>query len=470
MIPKFSLLSQIELEKIHKASLEILETVGVKVGDKGAIELLQSAGAWVDENNIAKFPPSMVQDAIEKCSPRFSLYHRNTNKEMLLGDEITKHSAVGWMSEILDWRTGEYRDAVLKDLEETVKLCGALDEISWFMSPLVCSDVKASEMELYQFKLAVEHSDKPLILSASNVETVEKIAHLAAILAGGEKELADKPTFAIAVGLMSPLLITDDLCSISMTCAKLGIPIFLYTSSMAGANSPVTLGGTLAGNHAETLAAITLIKQVNPDAKIIYNSYSKIFDMKSADVSPGNPEFGLLMAASVQLAKYIGLPSGSGMFFVDSPQLDVQAGLEKIGSTFLPLLSGADFSSGMGGIGKVTLHSAEALVIDAEAVSYCNRILRGIDLDDEYLAVDAYSEVKPMGNFLASMHTLKFFRNELWSTSIAYKKSYSTWSSDEKEDSMKSQVKATIEKILEEYISPGLPDEFIQEFEKIKGE
>lgn len=467
MIPKYSLLSETELEKIHNTALKILESVGMKVDDKQAIKIYQSAGAKVEGDNIVKFPPSMVQEALEKCNPQFSLYHRNTNEEVVLGDSITKHGTLGWTSSILDWKTGEYREAVLADLIESVKMCGALDEVSLFMSPLICSDVKPSEMELYQFKVGVEHSNKPMFLSASDGKTVEKIAYLGSILAGGKEQLASKPSIVVSVGVMSPLLLTSDLCDITITCAKLGIPMWLYTSSMAGATSPVTLSGTLAGNHAEKLAAITLAKLVNPDVNIIYASYCKTFDMRYADISSGNPEYGLLKAAIVQLGKHIGLPVCSGMFMADSPKLDMQAGIEKMGCTFLPILSGADVSTGMGLLSKVMVHSIESMVIDAESVAYFNRILEGINCDDEHLAVEAYKNVKPAGEFLTTEHTFKYFRSEIWNPKVTYRGSFSSWNAGGRNISMESKVKEVIEKTLQEYQSPGLPVEFIKKFEKM---
>jgi len=106
MISRFSLLNQSELLKIHNAALEILETVGIKIDSKDAVKILQSAGAEVGENNIVKIFPSIIQKAIDRCRPQYSLFHRNTDREMVLGDGIIKHSVMGWMSEILDWKMG----------------------------------------------------------------------------------------------------------------------------------------------------------------------------------------------------------------------------------------------------------------------------------------------------------------------------------------------------------------------------
>lgn len=469
MIPGISLLSPSDLKKIHNASLEILDTVGVRIDSKDAVEIYRSAGARIEDGNIVKIDSSIIQSTLDHCRPRCSLYHRQTGKEMVLGDGVIKHSVVGWMADILDWRTGEHRKAVLEDLAETVKICDALDEISWFMSPLVCSDVPGSDQELYQFKVAVEHSNKPIILSVSDADTLKKIFDLAAMISGSEDALREKPTFAVALGLMSPLLITLDLCEVAMLCAQSGVPVFLYTSSMAGATSPVTLSGTLAGNHAETLAAIALIKSVNPKAPIIYNSYSKPFDMKSSDVSPGSPEFGLMMAGITQLGKSINLPTGTGMFMTDSSSFDIQAGLEKMGGSILPLMSGADFSSGMGMLGKAVVHSIEALVSDAEAAAYLRRMVRGVGCSPEQLAVDVYREVKPLGNFLTTKHTMDHFRKELWDPRVTCRKSFSSWMLGGKTLSMRVKIHKYIETQLDQDRSPDLPDQFYQAFDRMVG-
>jgi trimethylamine:corrinoid methyltransferase-like protein len=92
-----------------------------------------------------------------------------------------------------DWPGMHIQQAVLSDMIDAVKMCGVLEEISCIMAPLICSHVKASEMELYQFKTGVEHCNKPMVLSISDKKTLEKIIHLASVLAGGEKQLAEKP-------------------------------------------------------------------------------------------------------------------------------------------------------------------------------------------------------------------------------------------------------------------------------------
>jgi trimethylamine--corrinoid protein Co-methyltransferase len=433
------------------------------------VRTYEAAGAEVDNTNRVKIPAALVHSALEKCIPKFSLFYRNADTEVIFGDGLTKHNLSGWTREILDWRTNEHRTATESDLVESMRIIGALDEVEWARAPLICTEWKPDEIELQQYKHGIEHSNKPLLLSASNSEAVEKIVHLGSFLAGGQKQLAEKPNFAISVGIMSPLILPHNICEVIVACAKRDIPICFYTSSMVGASTPVTLSATIACNHAEIIAATLLAKIINPDARILYLNYSKPFDMQCADISSGSPEFGLLAAAQYQAGKYIGIPSGAGMFYTNSPQLDIQAGFEKLGGALLSSVGGVDFSCGMGCLANAGVHSLEALILDAELVDYTNRLLRGINCDEEHLGFEIFEEIEPLGDFLSSRHTLKFFRNELIQSKVAYRGSYASWSAGGKTGSIRNNIRTYIEQTLDNYQSPGLTHTFIDEYNKIKG-
>jgi len=70
----FEILDRAELEKIHAATLEVLEKVGVQVEEEKALKLLDSVGADVNYvTRIAKIPQHLVGEAI-KASPRMVLF------------------------------------------------------------------------------------------------------------------------------------------------------------------------------------------------------------------------------------------------------------------------------------------------------------------------------------------------------------------------------------------------------------
>ncbi len=55
--PRFRLLSDEKLERVHEASLEMLKNVGVRITTEPALQLLTDAGCTITSEDIVKIPP-----------------------------------------------------------------------------------------------------------------------------------------------------------------------------------------------------------------------------------------------------------------------------------------------------------------------------------------------------------------------------------------------------------------------------
>ena len=67
--PKLSLniLTPEEIQKIHQATLEVIETVGVRFPSARAMEIWSSFGADVDrKTGIVKARPDLIEEALKK--------------------------------------------------------------------------------------------------------------------------------------------------------------------------------------------------------------------------------------------------------------------------------------------------------------------------------------------------------------------------------------------------------------------
>jgi len=49
-----------------------------------------------------------------------------------------------------------------------------------------------------------------------------------------------------------------------------------------------------------------------------------------------------------------------------------------------------------------------------EAIGWSRRVTRGIDVNEETLAVNVIHDVGPNGHYLRHKHTRKFFKTEFW--------------------------------------------------------
>ncbi len=69
----------------------------------------------------------------------------------------------------------------------------------------------------------------------------------------------------------------------------------------------------------------------------------------------------------------------------------------------------------------------EQAVIGNEICSFINRILRGIEVNPDTLAVDVIREVGPGGEYLTHNHTLEHFKSELWNSRLGNSVTREKW-------------------------------------------
>ncbi|RPI51116.1 MAG: hypothetical protein EHM56_09945 [Chloroflexi bacterium] len=75
--PQFSLLSESQIQDLHLGALELLRRTGIRFYHPGALEMLKAAGAFVSDGNLARFPASLVEDAIASTPSRIVMCDRD---------------------------------------------------------------------------------------------------------------------------------------------------------------------------------------------------------------------------------------------------------------------------------------------------------------------------------------------------------------------------------------------------------
>jgi trimethylamine--corrinoid protein Co-methyltransferase len=396
VIPRTKVLSGRELHEIDRATRELLGQVGVSVAHQGALEIYERAGARVDfDRHIVKLPDRLIDDALGKCFPSVHLHGRDGIPPLIIGGERSYFGTTGFATNILDLETGEYRPALFSDLVEAFRLADVLETPHFIMSSMTPTDVSPEVSDLHEFKIGLTNTRKHIIAQAQGAEHLGKIIAMAEEVTGSLEALQACPFFSVLVCLTSPLIIRPDAAELIIEGARKGLPLFIEAGPMCGATAPATLASTLICANAELLSSFVLAKLVNPAVPVVYASWARIFDMKSATVSHGGPEFGLLRVATTQMAKHYRLPSGGGGVLADSKLIDVQLGLEKLATALLPALAGTNMILGMGLLADENAFSLEALMIDHEITSYVARVLQGILVDDDIMDLSIFTELGP---------------------------------------------------------------------------
>jgi trimethylamine--corrinoid protein Co-methyltransferase len=423
------------------ASLEILEEVGINVFEERALKTLDDAGAEVNyQTKHVNVPQHIIQEAIGKAPKRITLYGRDPTESsyrLEVEDRKVYPTLTSGATSVIDLETGQVRKPVLKDIADIARLQDALGwpTVGTGMMP---TDVRPSIWSLYGFEALLNNSEKHCWhICPENGEVAKDVFKMGAAAVGGEEELKRKPIFTSSAMVTSPLIYSKGIAEVLVDYAKWGIPITVGGMPLAGATGPVTLAGTLALQNSEFLAGLVIAELVNPGTPVFYEQAGTIMDMRAATVSLGCPELGIVAAASAQMARYYGVPSDVNAGWTDSKTCDIQAGYEKAESALIAAMAGANVLMGWGMVENALTCSFDATVIDIEIISTVARIIRGVDVSDETLAVDVIKEIGPGGNFLRHKHTRDFLTKEHFIPEFSDRFKRETWEKKGRKDAMK---------------------------------
>jgi trimethylamine--corrinoid protein Co-methyltransferase len=239
---------------------------------------------------------------------------------------------------------------------------------------------------------------------------------------------------------------------------------------MAGSTSPITMAGTLAQIHAEQLAGITICQLTNPGAPLLYGGIPGMANLRTMGYLGGAVECGMMNAAIHQLAHYIKVPNYNSSGLTDSKISDAQAGWEKAMTTLLAAMGGSNYIHHAAGMLESMIAVAyEQYVIDDEIIGMSCRVLKGIDVDPEHLALEVIASVGPGGNFMTSPHTLEHMRDEYFNgNGVADRKSRQKWEkegSSDARDRARKKAKEILATHQPEMIPPEIDAQIRKRFE-----
>src|SRR5512141_437231 len=130
--PKLSLniLTGEEVQKIHEATLHIIETVGVRFPSKRALEIWAANGAQVDrEKMIVRVKPHIIEAALKLAPPAYNLGAQDADQNCPMDGNHVFLGTDGCGVEVIDIQTGQKRTSELKDVADIARLADATEEI-----------------------------------------------------------------------------------------------------------------------------------------------------------------------------------------------------------------------------------------------------------------------------------------------------------------------------------------------------
>jgi trimethylamine--corrinoid protein Co-methyltransferase len=415
----YKIVSNDDLEQIHNASLEVLERIGVKFADEGALHFLQDHGCDVNfESQVVKFPSELVETSLQDCPSSFTLQARNPQYNITFDATSVHFSACSGMA-VLDIDTMQRRPPTLNDAEETARLCDALENIAGSNTGLGWLVDKPTETNLeWLYAAAIRNSEK--VTSVGVMDNSESWGIRMAQAAGED--------IIVAINSASPLGWTQDQITGARRALEASLPLGLQSMASMGVTAPATMAGTATVMNAEILAMAVLVQLLKPGTGLMYSCFTIPLDMRTTMLASGSIELGMLTALSAQLSKFYGMGSIAFLPMTDSKLPDQQAGYEKGLQWLLAGMSGINLIWGAGMLEGHTLWSNAQLVIDAEICGMVARSLDGIAIQDETFALDVIQEVGHFpASYLETDHTIKWWRSERYLPSISSRESFENW-------------------------------------------
>ncbi|MBM4458934.1 MAG: trimethylamine methyltransferase [Chloroflexi bacterium] len=451
--PQFHKLSRDQMERIHHASLEILDRTGVCLYDQECLDLLAAKGVKASEGNRVRIPPGLVEWALSIAPKRVVLCDRGGRRVMPLERNNVFFGPGSDCPNVLDHRTGERRLGAVRDVEEGTRVCDALPNVDFLMSLCVPSDVDAQVADRYQMRAMLMNSAKPILFVTTEFEGCVDAVRMAEAVTGGAEEMRRNPICACYINVTSPLRHNAEALRKLMFMAGKGLPTTYTPVVLRGTNGPVTVAGATALANAGELAGLALAQLKREGAPVILTGgVNDMLDMRSMLDIYAAPENRVVCS---EFAHFYGLPIFGLAGASDAKIPDEQAAAEAAFSLLLEALCGAQMIHDIGYLDGGKCHSLEQIVICDELINYVKRFMQGVVVNEETLALDLIDEVGPHGDFIAAQHTLDHFRAD-WNPKLLTRRNYERWLA-EGGKSLRQRARERVEQILAAHQPEPLP-------------
>lgn len=428
--PKISLniLSTEDVQAIHTATLDVIETVGVRFPSKKALDILEASGARVNRQTwVAQIPGQLIEAMLAKAPQIYTLAARDPALDLPLDGQHSYLGTDGCGVEILDAFSGERRRTTKQDVQDVARVADALEAIAFHWVAISAQDCPAGTRSLHELEAVWSASQKHVQTESIVSEREMRAAvEMAAALAGGRAALRERPVLSIMQCTTSPLGHDGGSLEAGLVAAEAGLPVGYMTMASCGSTGPVTLAGNLVVGNAEVLSALALMQMAHPGCPVYYAAAQTATDLRTGAYTGGGPEDYLFGAATNVLADFYNVPLSMGAFATGAKEPDWQAAVDNSLSAFMAVSTLSDMLLGAGLLHGSRILSYEQLLMDAEIWSILAATFAGIPVSAETLAVDAIRAVGPGGNFLGQRHTRQYMR-ERWRPSLVDRRPYNTW-------------------------------------------
>ena len=454
-----SVLSTEQIQRIDRASMDILSRVGVQIPHDGMLGMFADAGARVDRAaGRVWIGEDLVRRCLASAGKQFTLYGRDLSKQAPFGVGRRNYNTIAGEASWVDVPGAPRRFATMEDVSAACRLADALDGITIVGSMSDPHELPVEHRCVAVLANMIRHTTKPVTFWLHDRASTKFLLEMTVALRGSEQEAQRYPLWYPFLEPISPLRFPFNGVDILFETSKLNLPVPIGPMAQMGLSAPGTVAGTLAVQSAEILAGVCITQLIRPGMPVCYGGICHAFDMRTTQMVFSGPEQAIFGVAMTQMGKHYKLPVYVNVGLTDSKRPDAQAGLE-IGLTLmLAAAAGADIFGHMGICGVDQGSSLDMLVLQNEAISYVESVMRDIDFSDDAFGLNVMEEVGPGGTFIDQMHTVNHFRRELRFPRLLDRRFYQAWLDGGAEDTERRCVETRQRLLSSHEVEPLCPE------------
>ncbi len=454
----WDVLSSSDIERIHEATLTILEDVGIRFPSARALDILEANGCLVDRTTeIAKLPRKVVTEAVGLVPDQYLLAGRDPDCDMVIDRAHCYLSNDGSGVFVYDHHTGVKRPSTKADAATSARFVDALPNVSYYWGPVVTSqDVPPATKALHDSEAVLTNTSKHYqAVTTVGEKAARLLVEMAAAIVGGTAELRRRPIISFMQCAVDPLGHDGPNLEANLVAAEHGLASGFMPMPLMAGTGPATLAGNLVVQNAEALSGVVLLELAFPGCPAFFAGAPSAMDLKTGSYTAG-PEDYLLAAGATQLAHFYGVPMAMGTMATSAKEPDWQAAVDDSLSTFASVMTCADMMNGCGLLNGSKILSYPHMVMETEVYGIVQKVADGVQVDDETLAVDLIAKVGANGTYLSEKHTRRHMK-EIWRPTIWDRTPYDVWLAGGKKGAL-DKATAIADDILENYRSEPLPE------------
>jgi len=459
-IPPLHVLTDEQIDAIHRATLDVLENTGIRFENDKALHIFKKNGCIVNfDDKRVRFPSYLVEEMLRMCPSSFTMRSRNKKHSVRIGGNTLYFSDMPGEG-ILDLKTWEVRKATREENREALTVLDALENFH-----ILCSYTPYFEIEGVIPAMSIPESVAAKMRYSTKVQWTgyQNGCEIYNI------EMA-KATDQDIMGLglpSAPLTYYSDACESTIRYAEADFPINFASGCMMGGTSPATIAGTLVSFDAEVIGGIVLAQLVKPGAKVVVEDTILPMDMRTGSPVFGSITAALHIAAFGQVWRRYQIPTFADSGWTNSKKIDYQDGYEKSITSLVIALSGCNVANFFGGVyGELAFHPLQA-ILDDDVAGMIGKFIEGLTVNDETIAADLIGEIGPIpGHFLITEHTRKYFDKEGFFPRAADQLPYEEWREKGRKDALELAQERMAE-ILRTHRCEPLPEDQDREIEQI---